>query len=95
MTTHDIGKHLPEMDGGEAQANEEGDEGGVDLHVLAVCHGADDEEEEGRAQHLVHGQRHRGDLNILSKKHGHIVVQKGWLKYVRVCHFTSYKTVFF
>ena len=42
----------------QAKSDDDGNETGDDLHVLLVRDGEDDDEEEGRAQHLVHCQAH-------------------------------------
>ena len=47
----------------QAKSDDDGNETGDDLHVLLVRDGEDDEEEEGRAQHLVHRQAHCGHLH--------------------------------
>ena len=48
------------MDGGEAEANERGNEARRDLHVPLVCHRQNDDEEDGGAEGLVH---HQGDAS--------------------------------
>ena len=42
----------------EAKSDDDWDQTGDDLHVLFVGDGEDDEEEQRRAQHLVHRQTH-------------------------------------
>jgi len=45
-----------DVDGGEAEADQEGDEGAGDLHVLVVRDGEDDDKKQGGAKHLVYGE---------------------------------------
>ena len=52
------------MNCAEAKSDDDRDEAGDDLHVLLVGHREDDEEEQGRAQHLVHRQAHCCHLNF-------------------------------
>ena len=42
------------MDRTQTKPDDDRDEAGDDLHVLFVGDSEDDEEEQGRAQHLVH-----------------------------------------
>ncbi len=46
-------KRVPEVNGGEAESYEEGDEGRTDAEVPGVRHRTDDEEQESGTQHLV------------------------------------------
>ena len=47
---------LPQVDGGEAEPYGEGDEAAADVHVVLVGDREDDDEQEGGAEGLVHGQ---------------------------------------
>ena len=53
---------IPEVDGAEAEPDEERDEAGGDLHVVLVSDCQDDDEEEGGAEDLVHGQAQSAHL---------------------------------
>ena len=46
------------MNCAQAKPDDDRNEAGDDLHVLFVSDGEDDEEEQRRAQHLVHRQAH-------------------------------------
>ncbi len=48
-----VNKRVPEVNGGEAESYEEGDEWRTDAEVPGVRHCADDEEQEAGTQHLV------------------------------------------
>ena len=57
-------QNSPQVNCAEAKSDDDRDEAGDDLHVLLVGHREDDEEEQGRAQHLVHRQAHCCHLNF-------------------------------
>ena len=58
------------MNSCQPQPYADGDHAALHLHVLLVSHCQDDDEEHGRAQHLVHGQAEGGHLLQLKERIG-------------------------
>ncbi len=62
------GNSWPDVDGGEAESDEQGDQWGADPHVPGVSDSRDDEKQESSSQHLVHSQGHQRNLQATRRR---------------------------